>query len=224
MRVSYRRRKKDKKCVRCGARPLYEQTVLCSDCRDLACAYFRRYNKTKKRRAYIRSKARAYWHTEKYLKKRRAYLRSCWKNPVLHSKLLKRTRSKMREYRKTAAWKAYILTYNQAYRKTLKGRASNKAHFHNRKAGRSGNGTWSPTQFLTLCRKQNWRCACCLRRRRLTADHVHPISKGGRNIIGNIQALCGPCNFSKSSKTGAYTCSACGRHHRKATQRMRFDR
>jgi len=119
-------------------------------------------------------------------KKRRAYLRSCWKNPVLHSKLLKRTRSKMREYRKAAAWKAYILTYNQAYRKT--------------------------------------RCACCLRRRRLTADHVHPISKGGRNIIGNIQALCGPCNFSKSSKTGAYTCSACGRHHRKATQRMRFDR
>jgi len=46
----------------------------------------------------------------------------------------------MREYRKTAAWKAYILTYNQAYRKTLKGRASNKAHFHNRKAGRSGDG------------------------------------------------------------------------------------
>ena len=44
-------------------------------------------------------------------------------------------------------------------------------------------------------------CLCCNRRRKLTADHVIPVSKGGTSYISNIQPLCQPCNSSKGTKT-----------------------
>jgi 5-methylcytosine-specific restriction endonuclease McrA len=42
---------------------------------------------------------------------------------------------------------------------------------------------------------------------KLTADHVIPLSKGGRNDIGNIQPLCGFCNTSKGTKATDYRSS-----------------
>lgn len=33
-----------------------------------------------------------------------------------------------------------------------------------------------------------------------TKDHIRPASKGGRNIQGNYQTMCAPCNFKKSDK------------------------
>ena len=32
----------------------------------------------------------------------------------------------------------------------------------------------------------------------MTKDHVHPKSKGGRNVQENYQVMCGPCNWKKS--------------------------
>lgn len=48
----------------------------------------------------------------------------------------------------------------------------------------------------------------CLRCRavgvELTQDHVIPLSKGGTNLIINIQPLCGPCNSAKGTKDTDY--------------------
>jgi 5-methylcytosine-specific restriction endonuclease McrA len=51
-----------------------------------------------------------------------------------------------------------------------------------------------------LCEKYHKRCLCCDKRRKLTADHVIPVSKGGTSDISNIQPLCQPCNSSKGAK------------------------
>lgn len=49
------------------------------------------------------------------------------------------------------------------------------------------------------------KCLCCERSDlKLTMDHVMPVSMGGRNLIENIQPLCGSCNSRKNNKTIDY--------------------
>lgn len=62
-------------------------------------------------------------------------------------------------------------------------------------------GCFTPAEWTVLCEKHHSRCLCCGKKRKLTADHVVPVSKGGSSSISNIQPLCGPCNSSKGTKT-----------------------
>ena len=76
------------------------------------------------------------------------------------------------------------------------------AYYNVRKTRKSSaGGAYTSTQWIALCNKYHNRCLCCGRRRKLTADHVVPVSKGGSSNISNIQPLCGPCNSSKGTKS-----------------------
>ena len=44
-------------------------------------------------------------------------------------------------------------------------------------------------------------CAYCGSKKYIEADHVIPISRGGRHAIGNLIPACRPCNRSKHDKT-----------------------
>ena len=61
-------------------------------------------------------------------------------------------------------------------------------------------GTFTKEEWLFICDKYNNRCLCCGLESKLTVDHVKPISKGGLNIIDNIQPLCKSCNCKKRDK------------------------
>ena len=61
-------------------------------------------------------------------------------------------------------------------------------------------GSFTEQEWKTLCAKYNQKCLRCKRRRKLTADHVVPFSKGGTSNIDNIQPLCGSCNSKKGIK------------------------
>jgi 5-methylcytosine-specific restriction endonuclease McrA len=68
-------------------------------------------------------------------------------------------------------------------------------------------GTFTKTEWLALKSQYGNICLRCLRHeseRSLTADHVIPISKGGPNLITNIQPLCQPCNAAKWTRTIDY--------------------
>ena len=65
-------------------------------------------------------------------------------------------------------------------------------------------GSFTAAEWKALCKKYHYKCLCCGKRRKLTADHVIPVSKGGTSNIDNIQPLCGPCNSSKRDKTIDY--------------------
>lgn len=80
-----------------------------------------------------------------------------------------------------------------------------KAIANKRKTAKTNaGGSFSVAEWKALCKKYNNRCLCCGKRRKLTADHVIPVSKGGTSNIENIQPLCGPCNSSKRDKTIDY--------------------
>lgn len=68
-------------------------------------------------------------------------------------------------------------------------------------------GSYTPQEWKSLKAGYGSVCLCCGRGEpdiKLHADHVVPLSKGGRNDISNIQPLCRFCNSSKGTKTIDY--------------------
>lgn len=69
---------------------------------------------------------------------------------------------------------------------------------------RMNGGSYTDREWQALCREYNFCCARCGRRRRLTVDHVIPVSKGGSSDISNLQPLCRPCNSLKGARIVDY--------------------
>lgn len=65
-------------------------------------------------------------------------------------------------------------------------------------------GSFTLQEWRDLCKKHGNRCLRCNKRRKLTPDHVVPVSKGGTSDISNIQPLCKPCNSAKKTKSTDY--------------------
>ncbi len=74
-----------------------------------------------------------------------------------------------------------------------------------RRATKRGNGgTYTQAEWESLCAKYDYKCLCCGQKKKLTPDHVIPVSKGGRSSIDNIQPLCLSCNTKKHSRVIDY--------------------
>lgn len=65
---------------------------------------------------------------------------------------------------------------------------------------RSAGGTFTLAEWMELRKQFDNRCAICREVKKLSVDHIIPISKGGKNDISNIQPLCMDCNRKKSNK------------------------
>lgn len=66
---------------------------------------------------------------------------------------------------------------------------------------RGGGEMVSEEEMKELFRMFGNACACCGSEDALEADHIIPLKKGGRNIIGNLQILCRSCNAKKHVET-----------------------
>ncbi len=68
-------------------------------------------------------------------------------------------------------------------------------------AGRmNAEGDHTFEQFDELCEIAGGRCLCCGEVKKLTEDHIVPLSKGGSDFIENLQPLCVSCNSRKGAK------------------------
>jgi 5-methylcytosine-specific restriction endonuclease McrA len=80
-----------------------------------------------------------------------------------------------------------------------------KAHSQKRLALKKRcEGSFTGSEWLALCEKYDHICLRCTKHKKLTADHVVPLSKGGSNNISNIQPLCRSCNSRKGTKSIDY--------------------
>ena len=69
-------------------------------------------------------------------------------------------------------------------------------------------GSHTYEEWQTLKSKYNYTCPCCglqepfigQKSEYLTEDHIIPLSKGGSDLIENIQPLCISCNVKKIIK------------------------
>lgn len=74
-------------------------------------------------------------------------------------------------------------------------------HVHEVRAAEAGTGgAFTPEEWQDTIRLFNGKCAYCDQEKKLTVDHVVPISRGGRNVIENIVPCCQQCNSSKWNK------------------------
>jgi 5-methylcytosine-specific restriction endonuclease McrA len=99
-------------------------------------------------------------------------------------------------------WRAYRARNRRRFR------ARDNARWHLYRARkRAAGGTFTPAEWEALKAHYNYQCLCCALREpdiKLTADHIVPVSKGGRNDINNIQPLCITCNLRKGTACTDY--------------------
>lgn len=61
-------------------------------------------------------------------------------------------------------------------------------------------GSFTGDEWVALKEKHKNLCALCKQEKKLTVDHIKPLSRGGSNYIANIQPLCIGCNSRKKDK------------------------
>jgi 5-methylcytosine-specific restriction endonuclease McrA len=76
----------------------------------------------------------------------------------------------------------------------------NQRNANRRAKLRNISGKFTLKEWQELKIQHNYTCKKCAKKEpeiKLTRDHIIPISKGGTNLISNIQPLCLKCNSSK---------------------------
>ncbi|MCP4139989.1 MAG: HNH endonuclease [Chloroflexi bacterium] len=143
--------------------------------------------------SYCKSCASAYnkAYKNKYREKEKAYKKE----------YRKENKEKINAYHKE--WSKANPEKRAAYKKEWRKANPEKraAYDQKRRARKAGNGgSFTAQEWRDLCEKYDSKCLCCKKKKKLTADHVVPISKGGTSNIENIQPLCKSCNSRKGNR------------------------
>ena len=96
------------------------------------------------------------------------------------------------------SWKGGITSY-ESHKKWKEKNPERMAHLKARRYAREkgAKGRHTLSEWEKLKEKNNYKCAFCGERKKLTKDHIVPLSEGGSDYIENIQPLCKNCNSRK---------------------------
>ena len=124
-----------------------------------------------------------------YIRKTTIYRQPCKKCFKKNKRSRYRLDEKFRQKQKDIANK---------WAKTAKGRASGNLVTERRRA-RKHNAVikFTKDEWESLLMQYAYRCAYCGKIRKLTQDHIIPLSKGGNHIKNNIVPACNSCNSRK---------------------------
>lgn len=92
-------------------------------------------------------------------------------------------------------------TANTRYKRTDKGKALKQRQYAMRKGAiLATDNRLTTAEWLEIVTAHKGLCHYCRMERKLTLDHVIPLSKGGRHTKENVVPACGPCNSKKRDK------------------------
>ena len=119
-------------------------------------------------------------------------------NPMYGRKHTIESRQKISESRKGK----YVGKDNPSYKHGLSGtRVYWATHSQKRRVLKAkAEGSYTIEDLEYIYNHQQGKCPCCRKFilfKKLTVDHIVPLSWGGSNYASNIQLLCGNCNSSK---------------------------
>lgn len=96
------------------------------------------------------------------------------------------------------SWRGGV-THYEAHRRWVKKNPERIAHLKARRYARKKNadGFHTLEEWNNLKDEFDNKCAICGENKKLTKDHIIPLSEGGSDYISNIQPLCRSCNSRK---------------------------
>ena len=103
-------------------------------------------------------------------------------------------RKRLREYKRK-----HRKRFSDQKREWRQRTKSAAVHQNNRKASLYHAGKFTADEWNAILNfyAPNGHCLCCGNKRKLTVDHVKPLSIGGSNTVDNLQVLCVSCNSVK---------------------------
>jgi len=189
--------------------------------RDIRRAASREYYLRNQERkiAYARARRAAYPMSAERNSARNAAYRARYPERARESTERWRARNQER-YRaasltRTKAWQAahpvehraytvqYRLAHPKASREWLARHPGKNALYQRRHRARKLAATvelFTVADWTALCEMYGQRCAYCLRRVKLTQDHIQPLSRGGAHTLENIVPACHACNVRKNAQ------------------------
>lgn len=100
-------------------------------------------------------------------------------------------------------WRRKNLEHSRAYMRAWKKNHRTQANIgliNYRAKVRAAKGSFTIKEWENKKEDFGNRCVVCKKARKLTVDHIIPISRNGSNYIENIQPLCESCNYSKQDR------------------------
>lgn len=167
------------------------------------------------RKYYLKNKEKIIERVHLYRKKNREEIRRKARNKYATDEDLKeKAKQYQKEYRKNnkdkinAYHRKYYTTvgrekHNELKRiwgKTPKGKLKSQRSSYKRRSILKEIGKHTVEEWETIVKLYNSKCAICKEEKKLTKDHIIPLSKGGMNTIDNLQPLCRGCNAKKGNK------------------------
>ena len=88
--------------------------------------------------------------------------------------------------------------------KALKQGSKPKKKGHRRMANDAEHAKVTRAMRYDVLRRDNFHCVRCGRGKedgvKLHVDHIVPVSRGGKSVMGNLQTLCEDCNCGKGNR------------------------
>lgn len=116
----------------------------------------------------------------------------------------KRREAGLRWYRKNSPKLREKINERQRQRRKEKPESNRRAAINRRARLAKADGEFTVQEWKALADFYENTCLRCGKQGSITIDHVVPLSKDGRNDIGNLQPLCLSCNCKKRDRIQDY--------------------